>query len=394
MSKSRLWTAFLTVALVLALVVAAAALAACGGGEATQEVTSTTVSPAAAETTTTETAEVITELAFNTEVVGDSIGVLGLGAGPKFWPDRNGTAFVLFADGAQYMIDCGPGTPQALYDLGQGFSKLQNVFLTHLHFDHTVGYADLLARGYQTRDPNPAGAASPLVKLTVWGPPGTQALSDGFMAGLGVGFDLHNWQRKEGSPWLEPTTNEINLPETGIALVYEDRHVKVTATRVDHDVDVADAYAYRFDILAGPSAGKSVVFSGDRAENNVNRDEATNAQFRAQFRELAQGATVLVHEVGEAAWASQIADPNSGNPVQVALYYHLVNSHTDVNEIPALAKELNVGTVVLNHYGNIGLDYTLQGARDVIYQDVMKANETAGYTGTIIAPMEGQVIPF
>ena len=31
----------------------------------------------------------------------------------------------------------------------------------------------------------------------------------------------------------------------------EDKRVRVSAMRVDHDVDVADAYAYRFDILAG-----------------------------------------------------------------------------------------------------------------------------------------------
>ena len=43
-----------------------------------------------------------------------------------------------------------------------------------------------------------------------------------------------------------------------------------------------------------------------------------------------------------------------------ALYNHLVNSHTDAPVVVALAAELDVPMLVLQHYGNIGSEYSLQ----------------------------------
>lgn len=376
MARRGHWYKSLFVALALALVLGLSAFAvvACGGEESDETATTEVTTPAA-------------------EVIQDGIAILGLGAGPKYWLDRNNTGFVLFVDSFMYMVDIGGGTPQELYNLGQGFSKLHELFVTHLHFDHTGGLAEFLARGYQTRDVNAAGTQSPLASLDIYGPPGIQSTVDGFMQGLAVGFDLHNWQQAEGTPWLVPAVKEVDLPDTGVQVVFEDKRVKVTAVRVDHDVDVADAYAYRFDILSGANQGKSVVFSGDRNDNNANRDPATNEQFRAQFRELAAGATALVHEVGLSDWASKIADPSEGGQME-ALYNHLVNSHTDAPVVVELAAELNVPMLVLQHYGNIGSEYTLEEARDIILEAVTEANKTAGYKGQIIAPLEGDVIPF
>ena len=40
---------------------------------------------------------------------------------------------------------------------------------------------------------------------------------------------------------IELTTTQFDLPPTGIEPVYEDENVLVSATRVDHDVDVSNA---------------------------------------------------------------------------------------------------------------------------------------------------------
>lgn len=220
----------------------------------------------------------------------DGLVVLGLGAGPVMWPDRNNTGFLLVVNGAQYMIDCGAGTPNAIFKLGLGYGPLDNLFFTHYHFDHYVGYADLLARGYQTRTPRR------LDSLDVWGPPGLQGITDGLLGGLAVGAALHNWNPSRPNLPTVPNVHEFDLPETGIEPVYEDENVLVSATRVDHDVDVPNAYAYRFDIISGPSAGKSVVFSGDTRKND-------------QLIALAMDATILVHEVQKSEWAARISPP-------------------------------------------------------------------------------------
>jgi ribonuclease BN (tRNA processing enzyme) len=298
------------------------------------------------------------------KVLNDSVAILGLRAGPVMWEGGNNTGFLLTVNGAQYMIDCGAGTPQAIFDLGLGFTPLKNLFFTHYHFDHTVGYFDLMARAYQTRPHT-------LKSLDVWGPPGLKKITDGLMTAHDIGFNLHNWNPKRPNLPPTPTVHEFDLPKTGNQKVYEDANVIVTATRVYHDKDVPNAYGYRFDIKSGPSAGKSVVFSGDTVKND-------------QLIALAKDATMLVHEVGINALAEKISPKGS------ALYKHLINSHTDVAEIPVIAKEANVGMVVLQHYGNVKL--SVAESAKLIHSKVMAANASVGYQGKIIAPVELDVI--
>lgn len=297
-------------------------------------------------------------------VLSDSVAILGLRAGPVMWKGGNNTGFLLTVNGAEYMIDCGAGTPQAIFDLGVGFTPLKNLFFTHYHFDHTVGYADLLARAYQTRPYT-------LKSLDVWGPPGLKKITDGLIMANETGFELHHWNKKRPNGKVIPTVHEFDLPKTGNQKVFEDENVIVTATRVNHDKDVPNAYGYRFDIKSGPSAGKSVVFSGDTVMND-------------QLIALATDATMLVHEVGINAFAEKIAPKGSG------LYVHLINSHTDVTEIPIIAKKANVGMVVLQHYGNVKL--SVADSAKLIHSKVMAANESVGYKGKIIAPVELDVI--
>ena len=298
------------------------------------------------------------------KVLNDSVAILGLRAGPVMWHGGNNTGFLLTVNGAQYMIDCGVGTPQAIFDLGLGFTPLKNLFFTHYHFDHTVGYADLLARAYQTRPHT-------LKSLDVWGPPGLKKITEGLVAAHNIGFDLHHWNHKFPNAKVIPTVHEIDLPKTGKQKVFEDDNVTVTATRVDHDRDVPDAYGYRFDIRNGSSAGKSVVFSGDTVMND-------------QLIALAKDAYMLVHEVGINDFAEKIA------PKGTPLYQHLINSHTDVAEIPVIAKKANVDMFVLHHYGNVKA--SVADCAKLILSKVMAANESVGYSGKIIAPVELDVI--
>lgn len=302
----------------------------------------------------------------NTTKIHDGISVLGLGAGPVMWPDRNNTGFILTVNGDEYMIDCGAGTPQSIYDLGGDFTSLKHLFFTHYHFDHYAGYYDLLARGYQTYPKK-------LKSLDVWGPPGLKEITDGLMAGHKIGFQLHNWNPKWPNLPPTPTVHEFDLPQRGNLKVYEDKNVIVTTTRVTHGPDVPDACCYRFDIKSGAAAGKSVLFSGDTTKND-------------QLIALAKDVTVLVHEVGIDAFAEKIAP--KGSP----LYVHLLNSHTDVSQIPVIAKEANAGTVVLHHYGNVGPRFNLSQAANLVRNMVVEENKKVGYEGKIVAPLELDII--
>jgi len=364
------------------------------------------------------------------DLSGDCVAVLGLGAGPVFYPDRNNSGFALFHNGGTYLIDAGAGTVNNLMKLGVLLDAVKGVFFTHYHIDHTTGYADLLSRGSQANGPD-----HNLKTLNAYGPTlpkagevnGLDVLTNGIMAGFGPGYDLHFWARPylnvpAAAPAPRPavTTAAITPNAPGalaaIPVLSGDPDMKVEAIEVDHDEDFGTCYAYRFTLLQnGQPTGKSVVFSGDRAHYNARRDfsssspyyaaggpgagatagyfpaEPTNAQFQEAFKAFAQGATVLFHEAARNASARLIADPDSPVAFVKALYWHLVDSHTDVGQVSQIAKDAGAGKLVLIHYG----DYTqfpLKRGRDIILGAVKKANAKVGYKGRIVGPLEGDVI--
>ena len=366
------------------------------------------------------------------DVGGDCVAVLGLGAGPVFYPDRNNTGFALFHNGSAYLVDAGAGTPHEFMRLGVALDKVKGLFFTHYHLDHTAGYADLLTRGSQMNAPD-----HELEALAVYGPSLPDAgdrnaldvMTDGVESGFGAGYDLHFWARPYlGLPDTVPaprprvTTAVIapNAPDelAAIPVLTGDPDMRVDAIEVDHDEAFGTCYAYRFTLLKdGRPTGKTVVFSGDRAHYNARRDfspaspyyaaggpgdgaasgyypaRPTNAEFQEAFRAFARGATLLFHEVAMNDAASGIADPGSPVAATKALYWHLVDSHTDVAQLPVIARDAGVARVVLTHYG----DYTqlpLRAARDAILAAVKKAGARARYKGRIGAPLEGDVIRF
>lgn len=364
-------------------------------------------------------------------VNGDCVAILGLGAGPVYYPDRNNTGFALFHNGNAYLIDAGAGTTNELMKLGVTLDKVKGLFFTHYHIDHTTSYADLLSRGSQANGPD-----HNLKTLNVYGPTlpmvggvnGLDVLTNGIKAGFGPGYDLHFWARPYlGVPDFVPaprptiTTTQIaaNPPDaiTAIPVLTGDPDMRVEAIEVDHDEEFGTCYAYRFTLRnQGKETGKVIVFSGDRAHYNARRDfspdspyyaeggpgygaesgyfpeHPTNAEFQSAFNSFAMGATVLVHEAARNDSATLIADPNSGDFMK-ALYWHLVDSHTDVSQVPQIAKDARAHKLVLNHYGDY-TQYDLETARDIMYAAVMRANRKVRYHGRIIAPLEGDVIHF
>jgi ribonuclease BN (tRNA processing enzyme) len=372
------------------------------------------------------------------DVSGDCVAILGLGAGPVYYPDRNNTGFALFHNGSAYLIDSGAGSSNKFMKLGVTLDKVKGVFFTHFHIDHTAGFADVLSRGSQANGPD--HNLNPQRPLHLYGPAapgvggrnGLDVLTDGIKAGFGPGYELHFWARPYlGVPAQAPAprpatpTHPITASDPDsisvIPVLTDDPDMRVDAIEVDHDEAFGTCYAYRFSLLnGGAPTGKTIVFSGDRAHYNARRDYSptspyyaeggpgfgkpayfpehpTNAEFQQAFKAFAAGATVLVHEVAVSAWATRIADPNSPVPFLRALYWHLVDSHTDVSEVPVVARDAGVESLVLCHYGDYGPDgttYKLNEGRGLILSRVLKANAKVGYRGKIIAPMELDVIHF
>ncbi|HET7553931.1 MAG TPA: MBL fold metallo-hydrolase [Gemmatimonadaceae bacterium] len=202
--------------------------------------------------------------------------VIMLGTGNPFAdPDRFGPATVIVVDNTAYLVDCGVGVVRrwaaAIRDGETGFRPwdLRRVFITHLHSDHTLGYAELILTSW-TLEGGQLGAQQ------VYGPRGLRSMTDHLLAAYardigirtGPGGDL------EGAP---PPNVEVHEIEPGV--IYRDSLVTVTAFAVHHGT-WPQAFGYRFQ-----TPDKDIVLSGDAAPPTT-------------IPEQCHGCDILIHEGG------------------------------------------------------------------------------------------------
>lgn len=143
---------------------------------------------------------------------------LGTGAGMPS-KERNVTAIALTLyeeRGGVWLFDCGEGTQHQMLRSPLKASRLEFIFITHLHGDHVYGLPGLLtSRSNQGGD----------TPLTLFGPPGL-------------------------SEMLEPVLRlsqahlsyELNVCEVTEGPVYEDERFAVSCAKLDHRID---SYGYR-----------------------------------------------------------------------------------------------------------------------------------------------------
>ena len=206
----------------------------------------------------------------SSDTSGTAIRVTLLGTGsPVPALDRFGSATLVEAGTETLLFDAGRGVAQRLWQTRVPLSRVGTVFFTHLHSDHTVGLPDLWLTGWI---PAPYGNRS--ASLSVRGPTGTRAMTDGLTQAFA--WDLDRRSRGEGIPVAGAV---FDAQDVKPGIVLERNGVRVTAFLVDHGALLEPAYGYRVDY-----AGHSVVISGDTRPNE-------------NLVKAATGADVLVHEV-------------------------------------------------------------------------------------------------
>jgi ribonuclease BN (tRNA processing enzyme) len=241
------------------------------------------------------------------------IVMLGTGT-PNPDPERAGPAAAVVAGGRPYLVDCGAGVvrrAEAAREHGidaLAMPKLTRLFLTHLHSDHTLGYADLILTPWVLEREEP---------LEVYGPPGTRAMTENLLAAYAEDIDV----RLHGAQPQNATGIEVEVHEIEPGPVYEDDGVRVTAFAVRHG-SWAHAFGYRFD-----TADRSIVISGDTTPTEA-------------VVEACSGCDVLVHEVyAKAGWDRRTPDWQA---------YH-AGSHTSGIELGELAARARPKLLVLTH---------------------------------------------
>ena len=277
--------------------------------------------------------------------------LLGTAGAPLPVAGRAGISSALIVDDRIFVIDCGRGSPSGFAGAGLGFSRLEAVFLTHLHADHIGDLAGMLLYGWGVR----AGARGPLAPIRVYGPPrpdmvpagdavfhrdttihpelpvpGTTDLVESILAGYA--YHLNVMPLDARMPDAGALVRGIDIPvparTAGVpqvpVAVFDDGVVRVTAVAVTHGRAIP-ALGYRFDTPDG-----SVVFSGDTTVND-------------DLIALAQGADILVHQVADLGYLERHGFTGAALARMAAL-------HTDVTQVGGVAERAGVRELILSHY--------------------------------------------
>ncbi len=244
---------------------------------------------------------------------GTHVVLLGTGT-PNADPDRMGPAVAIVTRGRAYLVDAGPGVVRrAALAARRGVdallaARLDIVFLTHLHSDHTLGLPDLIFTPWTLERTRP---------LQIFGPPGTRTMTEHLLAAYDA--DIRN--RIDGLEPANETGWHAQAIEIEPGVVYQDSLVRVTAFAVHHGA-WAQSFAYRFE-----TADRTIVVSGDAAPSE-------------SIVEACNGCDVLVHEVySDAGFGRRPADWQR---------YH-ADAHTSARELAAIAARARPALLVLYH---------------------------------------------
>jgi ribonuclease BN (tRNA processing enzyme) len=258
--------------------------------------------------------------------LADTTKIVMLGTGTPI-PDANraSASVAVIHKGQAYVFDIGAGAvhnaTRARYR--HGIPSLYPIqicclFVTHMHSDHTLDYAEL-AYTLWWRRPAP---------LQAFGPPGLQEMTDGLHAMMAP-------DRRTRIASSQPVANrdgyKVDVSEIAGGFVFEQDDLRIEAFEVDHG-DIRPAFGYRID-----TSDRSIVISGDTAMSD-------------KLLEMSRGVDVLVHEV--------ISDSGLAKNSEGFQAYHR-QSHTPASDLGRLASEARPGLLVLYH----GLYYGVPEAR-------------------------------
>ena len=241
--------------------------------------------------------------------------IVFLGTGnPAPTPATAGPSIAIIVNGTPYIVDAGVGLvrrAQEAHDKGVAgleMPKLQTVFLTHLHSDHTIGLPDLLETPWIMHRTAP---------LAVYGPKGTTAM----MSHIMQAWSADNAIRINGLEKGNRTGNKAVAHEIRPGVVYRDSNVKVTAFLVTHG-SWPESYGFRFD-----TPDRSIVISGDASPSESVVDNC-------------HGCDVLIHE----AYSQMGYD---GSTEEWKTYSR--SFHTSIAELAVLAARAKPGLLILHH---------------------------------------------
>lgn len=261
---------------------------------------------------------------------------LGTAGGPVANAARSQPANLLSIGGHRWLVDCGDGCVERLAAQDLQPAAVERVFLSHLHLDHMAGLQGLIGLRWMTNAPG---------VLTVYGPPGTDALVAGILASMqptaGISIALAGGK---AFPAPQDTVRTV-IVRDGSDLTIDG--VRLRAVRNSH-----------FDERDGPRAGastESLSYRFDLGADAVGYTGDTGTS--AAVARLFKGVNLVVSEVIDLeATIANVNSPDSPMPpaTRASLIDHLKTQHLAPRQSGELAAQAGAALLVLTHLAVIG----------------------------------------
>lgn len=288
---------------------------------------------------------------------------LGTGAGVPS-KQRNTSAIALkflnHYQGALWLFDCGEATQHQILHTTLKLSKLDRIFITHLHGDHLFGLPGLLgSRSFQ-------GGHTP---LTIYGPAGTERFVKTVLSTseTSLHYSLHIHEIHDGmvlnfdNHYIHIKELEHGIPSYGYRIVEKDSQGELLVERL-REIGVKPGPIYKAikngervtlddgrvidgkDFVGPKKKGRILTILGD-----TRRCDASIS--------LAMNADVLIHE----------ATFKSDDKTLAYNYFHSTSL-----DAATIAKQANVSKLILTHlssrYQMNEIEALVQEAREIFPQ--------------------------
>lgn len=271
------------------------------------------------------------------------VTITGAQGGPQAYKGQAGPGTLVQAGddadnckAVQLQFDTGRGTLLRLSQVNVLSAQLNAVFFTHMHNDHSEGFADLLQHRWAIFPTAPKvdvvctdDVASPL-GFAISCKKFVAHIADASINSGEIAQRVSEDKRRSEAGPAALAAVKTFTPKNEPQVVWESGAVKVRAVRSTH---IPGHASYRVDTPAG-----SVVIGGDAGNDTFAppRPSSTSAQVEA----LAKGADVIVHSAIHPVMAP---DKDSGMPPPV--YFR----QSAANDLGGMAQRASAKTLVLTH---------------------------------------------
>jgi ribonuclease BN (tRNA processing enzyme) len=283
---------------------------------------------------------------------------LGTEGGPIAAPNRGQPSNLLIVNGVNTLIDCGDGTIQRLSKLNLRAMSIDNLVLTHLHFDHVGGLLAVLGLRFATNSPHP---------LQIYGPPGTDEMVKGLLEGMKPSMEVDYGVPGQKSFTVEQLV-QIHVVKGGET--FDVSGVKFTAAANTHygfkpgsaEAEAHQSLGYRIQ-----TPDKTIGLTGDTGPSDA-------------ITELVKGADIMVGEMMDIPLTVALikrVDPHlDGNRLE-GMKFHFSHHHLTPADLAAMAAKAGVKELVVTHLAPGG---------------AMKPENLASYKEEIARTFHGQIV--